>query len=118
STYMLTSGLSAPLAAMLLRRFGPRFSYGLGVALVTVSTLLASRATGLWQLYLCIGVLCSLGLSSIGIVPASALIAHWFQRRMSTAMAAVYAGLGCGALLMVPLAQWSIERQGWRATYV
>lgn len=49
---------------MLLRRCGARVSYGLGVALVVGSTLLASRATTLWHLYLCIGLACSLGLSA------------------------------------------------------
>lgn len=117
STYMLTTGLSAPLAALLLRRLGARISYGLGLTLITVATLFASRATQLWQLYLCVGVLSSVGLSMIGIVPASALIGHWFQLRMPTAMAVVYAGLGSGALLLVPLAQWSIQQQGWRETY-
>jgi predicted MFS family arabinose efflux permease len=118
STYMLVTGLSAPLAGLVLRRFGARFAYAFGMTVFAVATLVASRADALWQLYLCIGILCSLGLSTIGIVPATAIIGQWFTGRMSTAMGVVYAGLGSGALLLVPLAQWAIQHRGWRGTYL
>jgi predicted MFS family arabinose efflux permease len=117
STYMVVSGMSAPLVGLLLRRFGARACYTSGALLVTLGIALASFADALWHLYVCIGVFVSLGISAVGIVPASALIGRAFRRRMSSAMAVAYAGLGTGSLLLVPLAQWSIERQGWRATY-
>jgi MFS family permease len=117
STYMLSTGLSAPLAGLILRRFGARFSYTIGVVLITIAMLMASRATALSELYIYVGVLSSVGISAIGIVPASALIGRWYRHRMSLAMGAAYAGLGTGSLVLVPLAQWSIEWQGWRATY-
>lgn len=117
STYMLASGLSAPLAGLLLRRFGARVCYPFGVALIAFAMLGAAHADGMVALYLCIGVLASIGIAAIGIVPASALIGGWFRQRVSVAMGAVYAGLGTGSLLLVPLAQWWIEWQGWRSTY-
>lgn len=118
STYMLATGLSAPLAGLMLRRFGYRLCYCLGLALIALANFIASRAHGMLELYLCIGILSSIGISAIGVVPASALIGRWFRHRMSVAMGAVYAGLGTGSLLLVPLAQWLIELQGWRATYI
>jgi len=117
STYMVVSGLSAPLAGLLLQRYSPRACYLSGTLLICAGVSLASLAGALWHLYLFIGVFVSLGISGIGIVPAAALIGRWYTRRMSTAMAVAYAGLGTGSLLLVPLAQWSIEWQGWRATY-
>lgn len=117
STYMLASGLSAPLAGLLLRRFGTRICYTLGLALIALAMLGGAFAGGMVSLYLCIGILASVGIGAIGIVPASALIGRWFRRRMSVAMGAVYAGLGAGSLLVVPLAQWWIDWQGWRSTY-
>src|SRR3546814_18628170 len=59
-----------------------------------------------------------MGISAIGIVPASALIGRWYRHRMSVAMGVAYSGLGTGSLLVVPLAQWWIEWQGWRSTYM
>ncbi|QDO97122.1 MFS transporter [Ferrovibrio terrae] len=117
STYMLSTGLSAPLAGLMLRRFGARLNYALGVLLIGCAMLLAAQAHVIAELYIYVGVLASMGISAIGIVPASALIGHWYRHRMSVAMGAAYAGLGSGSLLMVPLAQWSIEWQGWRGTY-
>lgn len=117
STYMLATGLSAPLAGFLLRRFGSRVCYALGATLIAAANAMASRADGLLALYVCIGILSSVGISAIGIVPASALVSRWFTRRMSLAMGAVYAGLGAGSLLLVPLVQASIDWQGWRGTY-
>jgi len=117
STYMLSTGLSAPLAGLMLRRFGARVNYALGVLLIGCAMLLASRANAIAELYVYIGILASMGISAIGIVPASALIGRWYRHRMSVAMGVAYAGLGTGSLLIVPLAQWSIEWQGWRSTY-
>lgn len=117
STYMLSTGLSSPLAGLVLSRFGARVNYALGVLLIGCAMLLASRADAIADLYLYIGIMASMGISAIGIVPASALIGRWFRHRMSVAMGVAYSGLGTGSLLMVPLAQWSIEWQGWRSTY-
>lgn len=117
SVYMLASGLSAPLAGLILRQFGARICYAFGVALIAAAMMMASHAGGLIALYLSVGVLASMGIAAIGIVPASALIGRWYRHRMSTAMAIAYAGLGSGTLLMAPLAQWLIEWQGWREAY-
>jgi len=117
SVYMLTTGLSAPLAGLILRQFGARLNYGLGVLLIGCAMFLAAQASVMIELYLYVGILASMGISAIGIVPASALIGRWYRHRMSVAMGVAYSGLGTGSLLMVPLAQWLIEWQGWRSTY-
>ena len=118
STYMLTTGVSAPLAGLILRQFGARVNYALGVLLIGCGVSLAARSTAMVELYLYIGILASMGISAIGIVPASALIGRWYRHRMSVAMGVAYSGLGTGSLLVVPLAQWWIEWQGWRSTYM
>src|SRR5258706_7629485 len=58
-----------------------------------------------------------MGTSMLGMVPASMLISRWFRERVSTAMGFAYAGFGTGTIVIVPLAQHSIELQGWRDTY-
>lgn len=118
STYMLTTGVSAPLAGLILRQFGARVNYALGVLLIGCALFLAARSTAMVEFYLYIGILASMGISAIGIVPASALIGRWYRHRMSVAMGVAYSGLGTGSLVVVPLAQWWIEWQGWRSTYM
>ena len=117
STYMLVSGLGAPFSGLLISRFGARICYAVGVSFIAAGSLLACVSSNLWQLYLYIGVLASLGISAIGIVPASAIIGRWFPNSLSTAMATVYAALGTGSLLLVPMVQWAIDKEGWRNAY-
>ncbi|MDO9075506.1 MAG: MFS transporter [Rubrivivax sp.] len=117
SALMVVSGLASPLSGIVFERWGPRVLYAGGLALLGAGYYLVGQARALWQFYLCIGLLGGLGASAIGMVPAAALISRWFDRRMSTAIGLAYAGFGCGALLMVPLAQTLIDSRGWRAAY-
>jgi MFS family permease len=117
SVYLVVGGLSAPLTGMLMDRWGARVVYPLGMVLLASGCLLGAHLTALWQFYLCVGLLSGMGVSMLGMVPASMLISRWFRQRMSTAMGVAYAGFGTGTLVIVPLAQYSIELQGWRETY-
>jgi MFS family permease len=117
SIYLVVTGLSAPLTGMLLDRYGPRVVYPLGLVLLGTGCLLAGHLDALWQFQACIGFFNGIGVSMLGMVPASMLISRWFRDRMSTAMGIAYAGFGTGTLLIVPLAQYLIEQHGWRETY-
>lgn len=118
SVYLITNGLGAPLTGMLIDRYGARVVYPLGLALLGTACFSASHLTQIWQFQACLGVVAGMGTSMLGMVPASMLISRWFRDRMSTAMGVAYAGFGTGTLLLVPLAQKSIELQGWKATYL
>jgi len=117
SALMITSGLAAPLAGMVFERWGPRVLYAGGLAFLGIGHFLAGQLQHLWQFYVCIGLFGGLGLSAMGMVPASALLSRWFHRRLSTAIGLAYAGFGCGSLLMVPIAQILIDNHGWRDAY-
>ena len=117
SVFLTVTGLAAPLTGMLIDRWGPRVVYPLGVVLLGSSSLIAGHLTQLWQFQVIVGLMAGLGVSMLGMVPASMLISRWFRNRMSTAMGVAYAGFGTGTILIVPLAQRSIELAGWRETY-
>jgi MFS family permease len=117
SIYLVVTGVSAPLTGMLLDRWGARVVYPLGLALLGTGCLLAGHLDALWQFQACIGIFNGIGVSMLGMVPASMLISRWFRNRMSTAMGIAYAGFGTGTLVIVPLAQVLIERHGWRDAY-
>ena len=114
SAFLVVTGLAAPLTGMLIDRWGPRVVYPMGLLLLASACLLAARLSHLWQFQLVIGLMSGLGVSMLGMVPASMLISRWFRERMSTAMGVAYAGFGTGTIVVVPLAQRSIELQGWR----
>lgn len=117
SAFLIITGLAAPATGMLIDRWGPRVVYPLGLLLLGSSSLIAANLTQLWQFQLVIGIVTGMGVSMLGMVPASMLISRWFRDRMSTAMGVAYAGFGTGTIVVVPLAQRSIELNGWRDTY-
>jgi MFS family permease len=117
SAFLVVTGLAAPLTGLMIDRWGPRVVYPLGMLLLASASLVSANLSMLWQFQLCIGLMAGLGVSMLGMVPASILISRWFRDRMSTAMGVAYAGFGMGTIVMVPLAQRSIELQGWRDTY-
>lgn len=118
SLQMLLAGCAAPLAGYCFDRFGPLRLYIGGLALLIGGLLAASFAGQLWQLYLFIGIGVGAAAASLGNAPHSALVARWFAgAQLSRAMSVVYAALGIGSLLMVPLAQFVIENWGWRIAY-
>lgn len=117
SVYMLATGLSAPFIGMFFDRWGPRLVYSFGLACLGGAYVLAGSLSQAWQFHLCVGVAGGVGVAALGMVPAASLIGRWFHVNDGTAIGIAYAGLGCGTLLLVPLAQYMTQSVGWRSTY-
>jgi MFS family permease len=117
SLYLLVNGLTAPLIGYVFDRLGPRAVYGCGMALLATAYLLASQVRDLWQFYAAVGVLTGISVSALGMVPSSSLISRWFRERLGTAISIAFAGLGLGALLIVPAVQYLLQHHGWRDAY-
>jgi MFS family permease len=117
ATAVLVAGLVAPFVGVAVDRLGPRRCYLAGLLLFGGAYALAGQVRALWQLYLILGVLGPAGASLVGMVPASTLISRWFGGRLPTAMAVLSAAMGTGMLAFAPLAQWLIDRVGWRHAY-
>jgi len=117
SLYLLVNGLTAPVIGFLFDRLGPRVVYGCGMAALATAYLLASQVQVLWQFYAAVGALTGISVSALGMVPSSGLIARWFRERLGTAISIAFAGLGLGALLIVPTVQYLLQHHGWRDSY-
>ncbi|WP_428245989.1 MFS transporter [Ferrovibrio sp.] len=119
SLMMLMAGFGAPLAGYCFDRFGALRTYVAGLALFGLGFGLAAFAQSLWQLYISIGILGGIAAAALGNAAHSAFLARWFEgARLSRVVSLVYAGLGIGTLLIVPLSQWLIESFGWRHAYL
>lgn len=59
----------------------------------------------------------ALGSTCIGALPNHAAVARWFVRRRGRALGIATAGISAGGIVCAPLAQWLIERLGWRGAY-
>jgi MFS family permease len=117
SIYLLVTGLSSPIVGMLFDRFGPRALYTCGMASLAGAYLLAPQVQTLWQFYATIGAMTGVASASLGMVPSSSLISRWFRERLGTAISAAFAGLGLGALLIVPAVQYLLQTHNWRESY-
>jgi sugar phosphate permease len=68
--------------------------------------------------YLLYGVALSTGMSAMLYLPAWTVIARWFDRRLSLALALLAVGAGLGGLVCAPLAAVLITHFGWRSAFV
>jgi MFS family permease len=116
---MLVSGVGAPVAGIILDRFGLRALTVTGIAAAALATASASQASALWQLYLGLGLAMGFASSSLSGVLSSALISRWFPpHRFGVAIAVAWSASGTGAIVVFPLAQSMIAGAGWRHAYL
>lgn len=116
SIHMLMYGISAPLAGVLVDRFGARKVLAVGLLLLAFGFGASSLGQSPWQFYLLYGTIMALGAAIAGFTPLSALLAGWFVKRRGTAYG-IY-GMGFGlCFLMQPLAEYLVLTVGWRAAF-
>jgi MFS family permease len=117
SAYLLVSGLAGPVVGALFGRFGPRVVYTAGCTIGGLALIAVGSLVRLWQFYLVIGLAVGVGVALIGMVPASALLARWYDRRLATMIGIAFSAMGLGALLIVPSTQQLVVLYEWRGAY-
>ncbi len=111
--YFLLGAVTGPIAD----RVGPRRVMIVGGVCMTLGLYATSKVDSLWLGYLTYGLGVGIGVAC-GYVPMVAAVAQWFERRRTAALGIAVAGIGMGTLVTAPLAEWLIDRYGWRTTYV
>jgi MFS family permease len=118
SLAMLTYTVMAPLAGGLIDRFGPRRIITPGIFVLCAGLLLCATIKRLTEFYLYYGLIVGTGVTSIGIVCYSAILAHWFEKKRGFASGMAVSGMGLGTFVWVYLAQYMISLWGWRTAFV
>ena len=118
SLSMLVFSACGPLVGWLFDRFGARRVMPFGVIVLSAGVLGSSLISSLWHLYFFYGVLMAVGVTHIGFIPNVLIISNWFFRHRALALGIANAGRGAGALILIPLIQYSIQSVGWRITYL
>lgn len=108
----------APLAGLLLDRYGPRRVVVSGLGLMAVGLAACSQVHALWHFTLLFGVVVGAGIGLAGQVSQAALLSVWFIKRRGTIIGFAFAGMGLGVQVVSPLAQRLILHLGWRQTFV
>jgi MFS family permease len=116
SINLVLGGLAGLGIGALADRHGPRVLLAPTVALAGAAFALVSTVGALWQLYLFVGVLGGVGMSSFYLLSATT-VARWFDERRGLALALVLVGFNLGYILGGPLAAWLIGKVGWRVAY-
>jgi predicted MFS family arabinose efflux permease len=107
-------GVTAPFAAALIERFGPRRVTVVALLLVAAGAGLTVGITHSWQLVLCWGLLIGLGTGSMALVFAASIADRWFVARRGLVIGVLTAGSATGQLIFLPLVAAVSERWGWR----
>lgn len=110
--YFALGAVTGPLAD----RFGARRFAVWGMALLAVGLVLAGFARNLAEVYVAYGLGVGGGIG-LAYVPVLAAVQRWFVARRAFASGLAVSGIGVGTLVVAPLAAWSIETFGWRATF-
>ena len=110
----VVQGVLAPVAGILVDRFGPRRVILTGTVLLSSASILASTVRSVGEFYFYVGALGAVGLVGVGPVPMGVLLSRWFATRRGRAVGVAFSGMGFGVFVMGPLAQWLIATMGWR----
>jgi MFS family permease len=108
---------SGAASGFLADRWGPRPLVWIGGLLFSGGLYLTSQVDQLWHGYLTYGVGAGLG-GGLFVAPLFAAVAGWFDRYRAIGQGVAATGNGLGTLILLPLANDLIERDGWRHAYV
>lgn len=111
SIVFVVGGLVGPRVGRLTISRDVRLVVLVGLVVSWASVLLLGRVVELWQLYL-VDVTLGVGFCAAGLVPATTVVARWFETKRSVALAIASTGLSVGGLTFTQLASWWIDRDG------
>jgi len=112
----LVSAVISPIVGRVLDVRGPRIVILTGVLVLTVGLTLAPSIERAWQLYLILGVLVGSGANMMTYTVHSQFLPNWFVERRGLAISLAFAGVGIGAIVLLPWLQSIIVSTGWRAS--
>jgi MFS family permease len=116
SVNLLLGGFAGFVIGALADRHGPRVMLVITVVLAGAAFALVATVGALWQLYLLVGVLGGIGMSSFYLL-STTTVTRWFNERRGLALGLVLVGFNLGYITAGPLAAWLIGQVGWRRAY-
>jgi len=114
----LVSAVLSPVIGRMMDLRGPRVVILTGVVILSAGLLVAPWLSSPWHLYATLGVAVSVGSNMMSYTAHSQFLPNWFVRRRGLAISIAFAGVGIGAVVLLPWQQSIILTEGWRAACV
>jgi MFS family permease len=113
---MLLFGLTGPLTAWMIGRFGARVTLATGGTIVTIATFLMGLVGHIYSMYLALSFLVGLGVSFASMIPVQMVVISWFSVRRALAMGLVLGGGAIGGFLAPQIISEAVQAAGgnWR----
>lgn len=111
AAFFVSGGIGGLVAGHLIDRYDPRWIIAISAVLAAATLAGAGLVAELWQLY-AFYVLFGFAYAGCGLVPGTTLVARWFNRRRSVALAYASTGLSIGGIVLTPLSAYLIEDMG------
>jgi len=113
----LGMAIGSPFAGKVIDVIGVRKTMVFGVVLTGVGLALAGAATELWQ-FIVLFFIVGIGFSASSMLPASVVIANWFNQKRGVAMGIAFMGTSFGGAIMNPVNTKLVITYGWRTSYL
>src|SRR3990170_5536528 len=113
SVSMVLEYALAFLVGRIVDRYGPRIVMTLGALVAAGGFMSVSLVTQLWQYYLLYGLITTIGVAMVGMIPVNTALANWFARKRGTAMGIASSSISIGSIILVPSSTWIIGQFGW-----
>ncbi|KAK9965771.1 hypothetical protein ABG768_004843 [Culter alburnus] len=108
---------SGPLCSILVNRFGCRPVMMVGGLFASLGMIMASFATSIIHIYLCIGVITGLGLA-LNFQPSLIMLNRYFSEKRPLANGLAAAGSPVALCCLSPLGQVLQYKYGWRGGFL
>jgi len=113
---VLVLGLTGPLAAWMVGRFGARITIFVGGVIIVVATSLMGIIGHIYPVYVALSLFIGLGVSLGSMIPIQTVVISWFNARRALALGLVMGGGAIGGFLMPQLISSVVLNAGgdWR----
>ena len=103
----------APVASMLINRFGYRVVAASGCVICSIALIVSSFAQVVEHLYGSFTFLFAFG-CALAYTPCMTIASDYFEKYLTTATGIMTAGTATGTLVLSPMAQGLVTAYGWR----
>ena len=115
---MLVFGFGQMMAGRLLDRYGPRLLFSISALVASAGLFLTARTSSIPELYLYYGVITAVGVSGITIGVVSSTVSRWFRSLRGLIGGIAVTGTSFGHFAVIPALAYSLERFGWRGSWM